>query len=175
MRWKWGGQPTVLTIRNNVSISRSKGFTLIEVMVAVLILAMVTVGGIAAYSKVRDRRAVQADAANVVEFLRLTQRKALAGEKPSDCGTQTLQGYEVEVETDNLTAAAVCGAVVTPEQTMNLLEATINSATTVEFKVLNGGSTLQNFYVYKGSNIYRVRVNESGAVDNPVKVGAIGG
>jgi type II secretory pathway pseudopilin PulG len=143
-------------------------------LVTLTILAIVSGGGLVAYSKLRDRRSVAGDASNVVEFLRLAQRRALAGDKPAECGSYQLDGYTVVVDVDSLSSRANCGPAETPVANLMISASEIDTGMTINFKTLSGAANGGDIYIFKNAIIYRVRVNQSGSIDNPTQVQSIG-
>ena len=70
------------------------GFTLIEILVAVMIGAVLFSGGLAAYRGIGEKQEVKQAGVSFQTNLRLFQKKALAGEKPVGC-TGSLIGFRV--------------------------------------------------------------------------------
>ncbi len=71
---------------------KNSGFTLIELMVVVAIMAIISGIGLASYGDFQKKQTVKQIAQSVIKDLRETQAKALAGEKdcsPSACGGAT--------------------------------------------------------------------------------------
>jgi len=87
---------------------KRNGFTLIELLVAVCIGMILTAGGLAAYRGFGERQALIQAGLKLESNLRLVQKKAFSGEKPSECSEATLNGfwlssdsnssYKIEVE-----------------------------------------------------------------------------
>ena len=70
------------------------GFTLIEIMIAVVVGGILFSGGIAAYRSFGEKQAVK-QAGNTFRInLKLFQQKALSGEKPVEC-LGSISGYRV--------------------------------------------------------------------------------
>ncbi len=90
------------------------GYTIIELVVAAAIIAVLVGGGMAAYARSNDRQRVRQAADELVTQLRVVQKKADAGESPTGC-TGAFDGYQVKVESASTTSAqiyALCDAPV---------------------------------------------------------------
>lgn len=81
-------------MRSSSSLSRSLGFSLVELMVTVTIMLALTGGGIAGYLNLRSRQNLVNAGKEVEQLLRSAQKKARVGDKPSGC-TGALTGYRV--------------------------------------------------------------------------------
>lgn len=164
-------------MRPNVSlIHKEGGFTLIEILVVLVISALMVSSGMVAYFRFRDRQVAKADADQVVEFLRLSQRRALAGEKPSECAGLQFDGYEVSVDTvtKTLRSAASCGSAVTPENSIVTTSVIDTSRPSWLFAALNGATTTGQMYFSYGSVIYKVSIGGTGSVEYPLQVANVG-
>jgi len=76
-------------------MTRSRGFTLIEISVAVSILAVVTTMGIAAFVSYSRNQALQTSAYELSTTLNLAKSRAFSQVKPEQCLNQSLDGYRV--------------------------------------------------------------------------------
>lgn len=83
-----------------------KGYTLLEILVALSITAIVFVVGVAGFRAFSRRQALIAAARSIHGDLRLAQEQALAGKKPSGC--VTLTGYSFTTSSDSYEVRAVC-------------------------------------------------------------------
>lgn len=120
----------------------SKGFTLIEVLIAVGIFFLLTGGAVVSYREFLHRQRVIQSAKNVQEAIRIAQKKARAGEKPSGC--VTLNGYRVSGTTSSatITVSAVCTNQTYASTTLTLLGSTrLNSSLSLQIQVISGGVT----------------------------------
>lgn len=85
---KRGERPSVFT-----------GFTIIELMVVVAIMALVFGLGYAQYQNFNRRQILNQAALNLKNDLRDAQNRSLSGEKPTICGVNILGGYKVKIDT----------------------------------------------------------------------------
>ena len=96
---------------------KSKGYTLIEVLVVLTIIGVLFSVGFASYRDFSRRQALAGIAKQIVGEMRLAQQMALSGEKPSACGNNVLDGigFEIKLLTQdskdyyNYKIRAVCG------------------------------------------------------------------
>ncbi len=79
--------------------NREKGFTLIELMVALSITAVLGIFGIAGFTKYNQIQVLQSSADNLVNTLNLARSRAISQIKPSDCIGQ-LGGYSVVISSN---------------------------------------------------------------------------
>src|SRR3989344_4107193 len=91
---------------------RSKGFTLIELVIVIGIMSVLTAVGLANYGAFIKKQAVQEEGKNFVSILRKAQSDAVTGNKPSTtCGaSDSLVGYRVNgvASTNTYTVSAIC-------------------------------------------------------------------
>lgn len=76
------------------NFSFQKGFTLIEMLVVFAIFGVVTVGGVSSffsYSQNQEFRTTVSDISHTLNFLR---SRAMSQVKPSQCGAESLDGYQ---------------------------------------------------------------------------------
>ncbi len=89
-----------------------KGYTLIEILVAITIIGLVFGFGFVSFREFSRRQALSGTARNLVGNLRLAQGEALSGKKPDDikCNPpNTLSGYHFRVTSStSYTFEAVC-------------------------------------------------------------------
>ena len=122
---------------------RKRGFTLIELMVVISIIALLVGLSIAGYSNFNKTQTLQAAAKDLKNNLRLAQNKALAQEKPTTC--TCLSGYQVMIGPSSYQMQAFCGldpkAPCGPTQTFSVpTSVTLSPSLTVYFYVLGGGA-----------------------------------
>ena len=72
-----------------------RGFTLVEMLVVMAIVALMAGAGIAAYVKFNNTRKVEQAAMDFAMYLKTQQKRADAGEKPDVCQFAILDGYKV--------------------------------------------------------------------------------
>lgn len=73
---------------------RSGGFTLIEIIIVISIMAIIGGGGIAAFVSYGKSQTMSATASELINKLNLAKSRAFSQVKPSSCGSSTLEGYE---------------------------------------------------------------------------------
>lgn len=77
---------------------KTRGFTLIEILVTTALFAMVTGGGIASYVQFNQREKLKAAALKVETYLRKAQTYSLAGVKNEvECGDLVFDGWCLDV------------------------------------------------------------------------------
>lgn len=149
---------------------KKKGFTLIEIMVVVSIMAVISGGSIVAFNRLREKRQVLAEAEKVVLQLKKARSRAQAGEKPTACIGE-LVGYQVSLSDDEVKLQVRCGNVV-DVKTVKLLEGEVVGSDVVEFNALGVGSDVD--VVICGNNGrygYTIEVSGSGVVESPSEYG----
>ncbi len=145
-----------------------KGFTLIELMLVVSILALLTGGGLVAFTGFREQRLALREAKKVVDELRLAQRRAIAGDKPAECGNFPMQGYKVSLRDSTITSTAICSGG-SPVGRQVLLEGKVVDPVEVSFGVLEGGATPLTVEVCGGKYLYSVAITSAGSVSQPIE------
>jgi len=149
----------------------SSGFTLIEIMVAVLLIGLMSGGGIAAYRRLNERSSVEGAARQVEQALREAQKRAASGVKPSGCTGDLLtyimtMGGSVVGE-NKYTIQADCFTSDPYPVTYKLPEGTkFPAQTSISFRALSKGSSGGSVSVQNdtGSFVYEIRVSEGGAI-----------
>lgn len=86
------------------------GYTLVEILVVAVIIALLTGAGLAAYGRFDRVRKIEQSALNFAMFLREQQKKADNGMRPSSC-ILPVSGYQVEAQNEQNQALswADCG------------------------------------------------------------------
>jgi len=118
------------------------GFTLVELLVTITIISLVFSIGLVQYNRFNRRQILTKAKDQLISDLRLTQSKALSGEKPSDCGVGPLSGHKLEFTSNsNYQITAVCDSDVVVSAGLSLTEGVIKQAGPDEifFKVLSQG------------------------------------
>lgn len=139
------------------NFSKAKGFTLIEILIAIATLLTIVGFGIAAFINFNEKQTLIQAAKEMQVMLRSAQRKASVGEVPTDCddaGTvavEKLQAYRVSVIGGTPAAVvsmyAMCGtsqqsmSAITPARDTYQLPPGISAASGYEldFFSLHGG------------------------------------
>lgn len=121
--------------------SRQRGFTLIEMLVSISITLIITGGVMVSYRGFNQRQQLIQSTKNLQQTLRLAQKKARVGEKPTGC--QTLEGYTVRgtINSQNVALLAICDLDTEyPISTTTLSGNTLLDVTfDFTYKVLTGG------------------------------------
>lgn len=119
---------------------QSSGFTLIEILVSISILAILFSFGVTTYIDFNRRQLVAQTAKNIAEDLRLTQSYAENNQKPTGC--DTLQSYSLDfnLAQRTYTINAHCSADYLVKPTVQLPSVfTFAGFTQMKFKILRQG------------------------------------
>lgn len=119
------------------------GYTLLEVLIVVAIIAMLFFGGYASYREFSRRQTLQNFYKEMVVNLALARQKALSGEKPSGC-SGSLVGYEVSFGASSYSVAAVCSSNVVVGTYLMPSDISLSGFSSYTYKVLGKGTTLAN-------------------------------
>jgi len=153
-----------------VRLAHRPGFTLIELMIAVVIGAVLFSGGLAAYRGFGDRQTLKQAGATFRSNLRLFQQKALSGEKPSEClADDVFEGFEVSyVNETSYLAAPICQSAIPDGETFMLAEEVEFLGVgwdTIFFPVLRSELTgAQTITLSLSSFSYQVVIESSGVI-----------
>ncbi|MCX6816491.1 MAG: type II secretion system protein [Candidatus Beckwithbacteria bacterium] len=141
------------------------GFTLVELLVVVAISAVLFGGGLAAYRGIGDKQAVKQNGATFLSNLRSVQQKALASEKPTDCGTNPFKGYRVNTSHSSYyTVTAWCvGGVAKKIDLTDGVE--FVDPFNIYFQVLKAEVLgAQTVTLSKGTTSYEVTIEQRGVI-----------
>ncbi len=123
----------------------NRGFTLIEIAIAVSIMLFLVGGGIASYLTFNDRQLLLNEAKELQTFIRSAQTKARVGDRPEGC--LKLERYKVTMAagSSQIEVSAVCDNNGTTEEFIRQTAELDNSITAagvvdIEFNVLHGGA-----------------------------------
>ncbi len=148
-----------------------QGFTLIELMVAVLVAGILVAGGLAAFRGIGTKQVVKQAGIGFQANLRLFQQKALSGEKPTVCtAADKLEGYWVRyVDSTDYSLQAKCGAKTPPENIITLPEEVefIGSFGNLFFPTLKSGiegAAPETITLTKDGFSYEITVEKSGMI-----------
>lgn len=124
--------------------SSNLGFTLIELLIILSLIALLFTLGMAQYNRFNRSQSLTKAKDELISNLRLAQGKSLAGEKPDQCGDETLLGHQLEfANNQSYKIVAVCGSEPYPEvkQTVTFPEGIIKTSAKniVFFKILSQG------------------------------------
>lgn len=127
-----------------------RGFTLIEILVAISLLVILGGAGLVGYRQAARRQAVDGAAEKVVGALRQAQANAASGVKDTvACGSRQLTGWRVTFAANSYTIEGVCGAVTFGSKSEGYSREVVGigvtplpSANPMLFKVLNQGTNI---------------------------------
>jgi len=116
------------------------GYTLVEILVALTIMAVIISFGLASWTNYREAKSLDQAGLSLVSFLRGVRAKATSGKKPIvDC--QSLVGYQVN---DSLEVAACCqNGVENCDEIVKTFNPSVSVGTTcnnfpIKFLAVNG-------------------------------------
>ena len=150
------------------------GFTLIEMLIVITIMAVLSTGSVVSYRVFSQRQQVLQSAKNIQEAMRFAQKKARVGEKPAGClaANQRLSGYQVTgaVNSATITVSAIC---VSPNATIQVTtyqlvgNVQLSAALSVTFVSITGGvlpAGTTTVRVGLGGYAYSFTVNQGGNI-----------
>lgn len=144
------------------------GFTLVEMLIAVVIGGILTTVGLAAYRGAGDRQKVKQAGVSFQTNLNSYRQKAVAGEKPAACtGSDTLLSYRVRYLTQNSYGVkAICQTANPAETSVELPDGISFAANfTLTFTVLTGETgASQTITLQQDSRRYQVVVEPTGVI-----------
>lgn len=153
-------------------IRKSRGFTLIELMVALSITAILGVLGIAGFVNYNEAQVLQTSANEVVTMLNLAKSRAQSQVKlGSNCNGQVLDGYRVSIRTSQsarhkFVLMSECAGLTRDLDTKTLPQnVSFNVTTNFFFPVQKGG-------VERPGEII---ISSSGGKTKTITVNALGG
>lgn len=167
--------------RTHRTIPRTKGFTLIEMVVSLGLMGLLLGGSIVGYQRFNSRQQVITAGKEFVSVLRLAQKRASVGDKPNVAGCNSgekLDGYRVFASQDatSYTMAPLCnGAEVAVSRITYTFPSTVAFAQGVDVRFLvlsrgvwlGGGGQTQTFVLGNDQApgfTYTVRVSNSGEI-----------
>lgn len=122
-----------------------KGFTLVELLIAIAISALLLGIGLSRYLSFNQNQTLHQAAQNLRNNLRTAANRAMTGEKPTS-GCAQLDGYQVTFTVSSYSIQAKCGVGLAGTATTVTLPSALSlalfpaSPTTVLFKVLGSGA-----------------------------------
>lgn len=143
------------------SALRHRGFTLIELIVTVAIMALLVGGAIAGFITFRERQAVQTAAKDLQQLLRTAQAKARVRDTPSSCNSSILrlQGYRVTINTTTAYIRPLCAAEnTTPGDpgafgVININEDVLTLSSGINIEVSNSDFFIDFYTLHRGMYI----------------------
>lgn len=147
----------------------SRGFSLIELLVVIVVTGVLLGGGLAAYTSFNDRQKVSNSGQQLYNDLRDAQGKAASNEKPETCGSELLEGYQLRFSCESRYVVEVmCGGSVFDIGVTRDLEAGVvlsgGSDEAVKFYILGKGAEDKSFLVWGYGQAYQVDVTTAGEV-----------
>ncbi len=148
-----------------------RGFTLIELIVTISIIALLSGGGLAIFTGFRSSRVALGEAQLVTDTLSEARRLAVASEKPTGCAGVTMSGYQVGFAATQMSLTAVCPGGSPASKVRSLGTGNIvGSPAPVFFKVLTGGTADANIDICAEGHLFRISVTGAGSVSEPLEV-----
>jgi prepilin-type N-terminal cleavage/methylation domain-containing protein len=152
-------------IRKGYTLRVTKGYTLVELLVGISIVAVIFGVGFISYREFSRRQSLTGITKQLVGDLRLAQQLALTGQKPEVC--TKLIGYTFTATSSNYKIIASCSGGTVETKTVDISADTTISAGSVTFKVLGQGTSLTSPLTF-------TITNSSSGVSGTVTIG-IGG
>lgn len=137
-------------------MKKSSGFTLIELSIAISILAILTTAGLAAFVNYSRTQALQTAAYDLRTTLNLAKSRSFSQVKPAQCGNQTLDGYKVAIyiTSNSYELIALCaGNVYVAKSTTfpsGIAVTSDSTSTSFFFPVISGGVAGSGYVVLTG-------------------------
>ncbi len=158
------------------------GFTLIELMIVIGLIAVVTIGGVAGYRTFNLRQIVITSGKQMLVDLRQAQSKASSNVKSVEaCKDQPMSGYRVAGSSGTYTITENYGGTCTPQvtKTVNLPSGvTFKNNFTLTFQSLGGNVTFvgaspyaiefctKNCLTGSGGLKYKITVSNQGLIQD---------
>ncbi len=147
-----------------------KGFTLIELMIAITIIGVLVSMGLSAYGRGRDRQYGVIASEQIISYLQEQQSIANTGKK--DCAGKYL-GQQVNISTPNtFTSQSICEGNNGIMSSMTVPNIAINSGTTLVFNPLSKGieiaGSISQFtltYLSSANLTYSITIVNSGTIE----------
>lgn len=148
-----GNEPVRKVKSEKLKVKSGTGYTLIEILVSITIIALLFIFGYASFREFSRRQAINSAVRVVRGDLRLAQQQALAGNKPADpkCNAPNLlDGYYFRAASTSYTIEAACsgvsgGPVTTKSVSLSSdISMTAPSPNPILFKVLGQGTNISS-------------------------------
>lgn len=152
------------------SLQSGAGFTLIEIIVVFSILSVLSAVGLASFVTYSRTQAVTNERNNLILTLNVAKARAQSQVKPSNCDTQTLNGYQVSINTINNTYSLIADcstadAVISTTRLSSNITFQSTSETTYSFPVLTGGVTGGTIVITGYGIVQTINVNTNGTIN----------
>lgn len=144
------------------------GYTLVELMIVISIVAILLTFGISAYGKARDRQLGQAASEQVLTLLQESQKKANIGDK--DCTGKYLGQQVITGNPNIITSQSICEGNVGVLTTTTIPNISSLVVTTITFNPLASGTTLTTAplnldIVTSSGSTWRILLNTAGVIE----------
>ena len=155
-----------------VDLDRHCGYSLIEVLVAVTIIGILTGSSLVGYNRFQGRQGLKSAGEQLVSDLRLTQQKALSGEKVSGwCrgAGESLTGWRLVFTSSTVyDIRGVCSsAATTTYKSISLPNSAAKSGggSAVDFAAVNGTTSDNGFVLSRqlGTSVSQITVTITSA------------
>lgn len=148
-----------------------RGFTLIEIILAISISSILLWQGLVRYNEFNRRQQVEQAAQDFVSVLRNAQNRAITGDKPAS-GCSKLEGFQVSptLSSNTYYVAAVCdGGALVERRTESLRSKFVkfSAGSTITFSSLYGTSNGASFtisHIVAGVAPATITVSEGGSI-----------
>jgi len=103
----------------------TKGFTLIELIIVISVVTFMSIVGIVAYREYSQSQSLSAAAQDLAGTIQLAKSRSISQVKPSTCGTQSLDGYRINIPSfsqPEYTISAICEGNANDTKTFKLLK-----------------------------------------------------
>jgi len=157
---------------------KKDGYSLIELLVVMAIIAILAMFGIAAYQQFNKTQTLRQAAMTVKNDLRKAQTRAMASEKPPTSSCTILDGYQVTFTDSSYQVQAKCSPTSPGVPTSYNLPTGISFTsypTKIVFKVLGQGVDItgSNIICISGFNkLYKITVTTGGEIKYEENVGS---
>lgn len=151
---------------------KTSGFTLIEIIIVISILAIMVGGALASFSSFRDRNNIRSDALLLASLLQKIQAKASAVELPDGC--TGVMNFTVSMSGNSLGVSANCqsGTVIMSELDFTLPHSDFVGTPLVVFDSRTGSASSVDIDICGGGHKFRVSVNKVAYVGKPSYLGS---
>ena len=147
--------------------SYKKGFTLVEVLVVITIVAIIVTMGLSAYAKSQERQTVQSAKETILTILNDAQKVAHVGDKAC---TGNITGVEISLTSSSISRQTHCNLDSESVVTDNFTDLTFtNIPSNFTFQPLSGGisfsagSSANIDYTISGVT-YRITISNPGSI-----------
>ena len=97
------------TMNKGLVLSEAKGFTLIELIVVIAIMAIMTGIGLAYFNKFNEEKKISGEVSRLVDVLHLARSKSMAGDLSPMPACTDFSGYQVEIIQTAYSFVFCCG------------------------------------------------------------------